>query len=242
MLKIDLHIHTIASGHAYNTILEYIQRAKELRMDIIGISDHGATMYGAQTNDFYFCGLRRVPQLIDGLRVLKGVEANIVGPDGHLDVTDHCIGKLDYVMAGFHSDADYADQGIVRNTEVMIDVIRSGKVDIITHPFVSKDLPIDIRAIAEAACERDVLLELNTSYLRSHRLTEESLERISAMLKVIRKHKKKVIVNSDSHSIWELGDDEPLEKLRHKIKLDDEMVINNYPDELLEMLDIEFKT
>jgi putative hydrolase len=41
MLKIDLHIHTIASGHAQNTILEFINQAKDLKMEVIGISDYG---------------------------------------------------------------------------------------------------------------------------------------------------------------------------------------------------------
>ena len=41
MMKVDLHIHTVASGHAHNTILEYLTMAKKLEMSVIGISDHG---------------------------------------------------------------------------------------------------------------------------------------------------------------------------------------------------------
>lgn len=236
MLKIDLHIHTIFSGHAHSTVAEYVNRAKELSMDIIGISDHGPAIYSSMTNDYYFGGIQRIPRVIDGLTVLKGVEANIVGPNGELDLADKYLKRLDYVMAGFHEEAGYKDRGLDLNTEAMIATIRSGMVDIITHPYVTSDIVFDIKKVAEAACECDVLLEINTSYLRSHRLTEESVARILAMLKVVRKHKKKIIVNSDAHSIWELGDDEPLEKLRHKIKLDDEMIINNYPEELLRLL------
>jgi predicted metal-dependent phosphoesterase TrpH len=35
MLKVDLHIHTVASGHAYNTILEYANGAKELKWKLL---------------------------------------------------------------------------------------------------------------------------------------------------------------------------------------------------------------
>jgi len=40
MLKIDLHLHTVASGHAQNTILEYITQARKLGMHTVGINDH----------------------------------------------------------------------------------------------------------------------------------------------------------------------------------------------------------
>jgi len=236
MLKVDLHIHTIFSGHAHSTILEYVNRAKELSMDIIGISDHGPTLYGVTTNDFYFGGMKRVPQVVDGLLVLKGIEANIVGPNGELDMADSILDKLDYVMAGFHKDVPYIDLGLEKNTEAMVKLIRSGRVNIITHPFVIKEIAMDIKKVAEAACEHNVLLEINTSYLRSHRLTEHTIDDIKSMLKIVKQHHKKIIVNSDAHSIWELGDDESLEKLRGKIKLDDELIINNYPEKLLKLL------
>lgn len=236
MLKVDLHIHTIFSGHAYSTVAEYVNRAKELSMDTIGISDHGPAVYSSMTNDYYFAGIKRIPQVIDGLTVLKGVEANIIGPNGELDLADKYLERLDYVMAGFHGEAGFDDRGLDANTSAMIAAIRSGKVSIITHPYVTKEVEFDIKKIAEAACEHDVLLEINTSYLRSHRLTENTLDDIETMLKVVKHHGKKIIVNSDAHCIWELGDDEPLEKLRHKIKLNDEMIINNYPEELLRLL------
>lgn len=238
MLKIDLHIHTIFSGHAHSTIAEYVNRAKELSMDIIGISDHGPDIYSSMTNNYYFGSIQRIPRMIDGLIVLKGVEANIVGPNGELDLADKYLERLDYVMAGFHGEAGYVDKGLDANTDAIIATIRSGKVDIITHPYMTSDIDFNIKRIAEAACEHDVLLEINTSYLRSHRLTENTLDDIKDMLKVVKRHGKKIIVNSDAHSIWELGDDEPLEKLRHKIRLDDEMIINNYPEELLRLLNV----
>src|SRR5690242_12831102 len=117
MLKVDLHIHTIASGHAYNSILEYIQYAKEAGMDIIGISDHGPSTYGSMTNNYYFSDLHRVPKKIGGLTVLKGIEANIINREGELDMADKYLEKLDYVMAGFHRLAGYDDLGVAQNTE-----------------------------------------------------------------------------------------------------------------------------
>ena len=39
-VELDMHTHTIASGHAYGTILEMIKEASEKEMKLIGIKDH----------------------------------------------------------------------------------------------------------------------------------------------------------------------------------------------------------
>ena len=43
---IDLHVHTISSGHAYSTILENVIAAKEAGLKYVGISDHTSKMPG----------------------------------------------------------------------------------------------------------------------------------------------------------------------------------------------------
>ena len=42
----DLHTHTIASGHAYNTIQEMAKAAKEKGISLLGITEHSMTMPG----------------------------------------------------------------------------------------------------------------------------------------------------------------------------------------------------
>ena len=37
---VDTHTHTIASGHAYNTILEMAKAASEKGIKLLGITDH----------------------------------------------------------------------------------------------------------------------------------------------------------------------------------------------------------
>ena len=38
--ELDIHTHTIASGHAYNTLQEMIHTAKEKGLKLLGVSDH----------------------------------------------------------------------------------------------------------------------------------------------------------------------------------------------------------
>lgn len=43
---IDMHTHTISSGHAYSTLHENVQFAKKNGIKILGLSDHGPNMPG----------------------------------------------------------------------------------------------------------------------------------------------------------------------------------------------------
>lgn len=238
MLKIDLHLHTVASGHAQSTVLEYVNQAKKLKMKVIGISDHGPGSTEAVGSYIYFLAIGRIPRYIDGLRVLKGIEANVVNNKGEIDVSDRVIERLDYVMVNFHNDTPYHDQGKKRNTEVIIKTIRSGKVNIISHPFLTKAFPVDLKKICETACQNNVLLELNLHALAKSRNEEYILPNVKIMLDVVKKFKKKVIVGSDAHNIWELADDSYLKKVKKQIGLADDLVINNYPRELFKLLKI----
>ncbi len=237
MLKIDLHLHTIASGHAYNTILEYINQAKKLKMKIIGISEHGPAG-DIFISEIYFKVLYRIPRVIDGIMILRGAEANIINKKGALDISDKTIKKLDYVIAGFHEGTPYKNLGRENNTNTIINCIKSHKVNIISHPFKMDVYDIDIKKVSQTACDYGVLLEINTHYIDDHKIKPNTIENLIKMVEVVKKNNKKIIVNSDAHNIWELGDDRALKKIKNKIGLIDKLIINNYPKELLKLLKI----
>lgn len=236
MLKVDLHIHTVASRHAHNTILEYINQAKKLKMKIIGISDHGPQNSSTLADLVYFKELVRVPPVVNGIRVLKGVEANIIDHDGSIDIPERTIERLDYVMAGLHTGTPYQEAGARINTEAIIKAIMKGPTNIITHPFVKTYLPLDTKKVSRAACRRGVLLELNLSYLHERSVTPEIVASLREMVNEVRRHNKKLIISSDAHNIWELGDDRRLKKYQKQIGLTDDLIINNYPKELFKVL------
>ena len=74
---LDLHTHTIASGHAYNTMMEMIHEAQNKGLDVYGITEHAPRMKGTCT-DFYFHNLKVVPRKHGDLELLLGVELNIL--------------------------------------------------------------------------------------------------------------------------------------------------------------------
>lgn len=237
MLKIDLHIHTIASGHAFSTIQEYINKAKELDMTHIGFTEHGPAEQRSLVNDVYFGMLKRIPRKIGTLSILRGVEANIMS-DGQLDITETIDRKLDYVMAGMHPGPKSVTLTKEQVTEAILKAIKSGRLKILTHPYLTSRIDFDVEAVCEEACKNNVLLELNISTFE-FKLDDGLVENLKTMLDVARKHGKKIIVNSDAHTIWQLADESPLEKLKGIVDLPKDMIINNYPEELLEFLNIQ---
>ena len=70
----DIHMHTLASGHAYGTIREMAAAAKEQQLQLIGISEHAPGIPGT-VDPFYYGNLRVIPRVIDGVEILHGSTA-----------------------------------------------------------------------------------------------------------------------------------------------------------------------
>ena len=232
MLKIDLHIHTIHSGHAYGTFYDIVAEARRKKMDIIGISDHGPSMVGVSGYIHFNMG-KRVPQY-DDLKILWGCEANILDGEGTLDLNTINIERLDYIAVSLHQHCGYKDLGPEKNTEALLKALAKPYVKILTHPE-SQQYPIqDFDKICQFAIDNDVLLELNLSYLKKR--WDAKKEHFKKMIEIVKKNNAKLIIGSDTHFVHELGDDSILDKLGYELGLTQEIIINNYPEELLEFL------
>ena len=68
---LDIHTHTTASGHAYNTIYEMAQSASRKGLALLGISDHGPAMEGSANKD-YFRSSRCIPRELYGAKIWVG--------------------------------------------------------------------------------------------------------------------------------------------------------------------------
>ena len=83
----DLHIHTVASGHAYSTMEEYVAAAKKKKLKIIAFTDHGPAMPGGAPL-YHFANQKMIPDTLQGIRILRGAEVNVINFDGELDIPD----------------------------------------------------------------------------------------------------------------------------------------------------------
>ena len=98
---LDLHTHTIVSGHAFSTIKENIEFAVKRQIKYLGISDHSSNM-PASPHKYYFQNLKVIPREVDGVKILRGIEGNILDFEGNLDIDEDLYPGLDYVIASLH--------------------------------------------------------------------------------------------------------------------------------------------
>lgn len=223
-IEADLHIHTTASGHAYSTLAEVVEAAVAKGLKLIAITDHGPMMPGGP-HEYYFGNLKVLPEYIKGLRVLKGIEANIL-LDGGLDLAEPLLKNLDFVAAGIHDDVGYDDYKKADLTEAMVKAINNPLVQMVTHPD-NVALPVDLREVVKAAAENNVILELNASSFDKDRLGRRgNPERISEMCRLAMEYKAPLCLNSDAHYVDDVGNIKNLLPILKNIGLKEEDVLN----------------
>ena len=91
-----LHTHTLVSGHAYSTIKENVEAAKLAGLKYIGLSEHAPNM-PASPHAYYFQNVHVIPRNWR-VRVIQGIEANILDYDGNIDVTPDMVVHMNYML------------------------------------------------------------------------------------------------------------------------------------------------
>lgn len=160
-LLADLHTHTVASGHGYSTITENAHAAACAGIELIAITDHGPSVpQGA--HPWYFWNMKSVPSVLDGVRILKGCEANLsADSENGIDLPDIILEKLDFVAVGLHPLTGFDDLDRDRNTAALLRAMANPLVDQVTHPGNEDEFPLYLEAVIEAALAHNVILELN---------------------------------------------------------------------------------
>ena len=62
----DTHTHTVASEHAYSTLMENVQVAKSKGIKFLAITDHTGQMIGAPSQAYFTCMQAGIPHLRAG--------------------------------------------------------------------------------------------------------------------------------------------------------------------------------
>ncbi|WP_297416888.1 phosphatase [Clostridium sp.] len=228
---LDVHTHTIASGHAYSTLIENAKAASEKGIKVLGTTEHGITMPHAP-HIWYFNNYKVLPREMYGVTMLYGTEANIIDYDGNLDMDDFTLDKMDIVIGSIHDEV-YKVGNIEENTKAFINVIESGKVDIIGH-LGNPVVPVNFEEIVKCAKENDVLIEINNSSFTTSRIG--SLSNCAEIASLCKKHDTKLIINSDAHFCTLIGEFTEAVKMLESIDFPEDLIINKDPNELILLL------
>ena len=231
---LDVHTHTIMSGHAYNTMGEMINGAAQKGLEIFGITEHAPKMPGS-CKSLYFSNYRAVPRNQMGIQLMLGSELNIMDQNGRVDLSVLILSELDFNIASIHQPCYGESKGKEADTQALLKVMENPYVDIIGHPDDAR-YPLDYEAVVTTAKEKKVLLEVNSSSLAEHSFRQGAKENYEIMLRYCIQYEAPVIINSDAHVVSDVGNHEKAIKLLESLHFPEELVMNCYADRLLSFL------
>jgi len=167
-----LHCHTPYSDGS-NSVEELAVACRDAGYEYVGITDHSqAAAYagGLKAEDLARQAheIDEVNARLEGIRVLKGVEADIL-QDGRIDFDDAILARLDFVIASVHSRFNMGEREMTARILAAMD---NPHLTILGHPtgrlLLSRDpYGLDLEAVIEKAAATGVALEINAD---PHRL------------------------------------------------------------------------
>lgn len=209
----DYHTHTVYS-HGKGTVRDNVVEAIKKGLTKIAITDHGTGHFIFGISDKSLIAQNKeifeLRKEFPNIEILQGVESNIKGMSGKLDVSSEIIPKLDVLLCGFHQPvfadkfSDYfkifynsyshylykpTPKQIVKNTDAYINAIVSNKIDIITH--LNFHLRVDCAEVSKCCSEYGTVVELSSRHSDMNDLDYRAIAESDVY----------IALNSDAHKI-----------------------------------------
>lgn len=230
-LQGDMHTHTIASTHAYSTIMENCIWAAKYGLKVIAMTDHAPCMPDSP-HIWHFENLRCLPRTIEGITVLKGAEADIL-EDGSLDLPDRTLKNLEWVVASMHGyEGCLMPSTAEKHTQLYMKIAENPYVDVIGHCTTAR-FPFDFEKTLKVFKEYGKLVEINeSSIMNKNGSRENSVE----VLKLCKKYEIPIVIDSDSHFCQLIGQTPIAEQMVKDLEFPQELIVNASEERIKEYL------
>ena len=222
-IELDMHTHTLASGHAYSTIQEMAQAGAEKGLKLLGITEHTPGIPGT-CDPIYFRNLHVVPRQMYGVDLMLGAEINILDAKGNLDADEALMKRLDIRIAGIHLLC-YEHGTKEENTFGMIQAIRHPYIQIISHPG-DGTAELDFGPIVQASKEFGTLLEINNSSLKPARGKLDARVNNLEILRLCKQNEVPVILGSDAHISFDIANYQYVYELLQETGFPEALIVN----------------
>ena len=227
----DFHTHTLASTHAFSTVSENAKWSSEHGIKFLAVTDHSVDMEDAP-HLWHFYNLRVLPEELFGVRIIRGIEANIKGEDGSLDIYEEGLYDcLQWVNASMHYPI-IKTTNKEAHTRAYLNVLQNKHVDVICHSE-SEHYDYDFEAVAKECALQGKLIELNVSRLVGK---NNAPERYTRILEACEKYGTSIVVNSDAHFYTAIGDFGKAEEFLIKIGFPEKLIFNIDEERILTYL------
>ena len=228
----DVHTHSIYSRHAYSTVRENVLAAREAGLELLGVTDHFSDMLFPETDlrhadlrDYqHFINMRIWPRTWEGVRLLRGAEADIRTLDGRLfgqevevtrDITgrqarhvaslyEHATRSCDYVIASVHYKEFTRGASLAQTTEMYLRAMEQPKVLALGHTGRA-GVPFDVREVVGEAARRHRLIEINEHSLETRGSDGRTWESCQRIAEACAELGCSVVVSTDAHICCSVG-------------------------------------
>lgn len=226
ILTADYHTHTPYS-HGKNTVLENTTSAKNKGLKQIAITDHGFNhlLFGLKRKRL--ADLRAEcdeAEKLTGVRVLMGMESNLISVDGDTDMKKSDLEHFDIYLCGIHEVLKYKSFSDMYNimlknyaaykfgkkpsqkiidctTKAYINAIRNNPIDILTH--INYKCYCNLKEVAKVCADYGTYIEINT---KKRHVSAEELNDMASV-------GARFVIDSDAHSSDRVGDTKIAEEL-----------------------------
>lgn len=220
----DTHTHTIASTHAFSTAQEMIKSASEKGLYAIVLTDHGYNMPGSpKEGEWFFECLGAIPAYMYGVRVLKGVEANVSDYFGGLDIPEDTLKKLEWVVASMHTLTIEGEATIESCTNAWLSIAENPYVNVIGHSG-TPCFKYDYERVIPVFGKNGKLVEINNNTFKNRKSSAKNCVEIA---KICKKTNTRIIVNSDAHFSTAVGELDDAIKMLKDIDFSKSLIVNS---------------
>ena len=232
-ILVDTHTHTIASDHAYSTVLENAAAAARAGLEALAVTDHTPPLTDAPRMS-HFRNLRVLDRVIDGVTILRGAELNICDARGGLGVADSDLSDMDLCIASIHTVV-YGSPDPAENLRAYQGAMEDARVKIIGHPEDGR-APVDFAALARAARDAGVLIEVNNSSLRPISYRQNTRENMMALLRACEACGAHICLGTDAHFAPAVGRFDESLSLLEELHFPEELVANTSLEKFLDFI------
>lgn len=230
----DYHTHTTYT-HGKSTVEENVQQAELLGLKEIAITEHSYKGW----NHINPGDLQKIKADIDSIKdkydvkVLLGIEANLMSEYGDIDISDEELKKLDVVVLGYHKASKLkfgqfvkfllpnmlrkkpTKKQIERNTMAYIRAMDKHRINILAHLGYA-GCAVDCVRLAKECVKRNIYIELNGKRIN---FTKEDIQGMVAT-------GVKFVIDSDAHAKVNVGKNSMAFNLIEKYNIPLEQIAN----------------
>jgi putative hydrolase len=219
MLEVDFHCHSLFSTCGLHTIIELLTYAKSKGLKALAVTDHGTAQDGRISSPFF----DRLVDPVEGIRLLKGQECNIVDDHGRIDFPLKFLLNTDIVLVGLHPNLDKLPRKADYTGMVLKALEKNPFVDILTH-LNDTAYPVDYEQVIAAAKMRGMAIEFNNSKTLYGKVPPQATARL---IDACKRAGCRAVIDSDAHALHEIGLDDSIRPLLKAAGFPRELIIND---------------